>query len=288
MSILFDYSFVTVAIGACLLAFCGALVGSLSVLSNQSLIGDTLAHASYPGVIFAYMLTQDRAPIILMCGAIFSGYVSYYLVHYLTDKLNHSYTNALTIISSSFFGLGMVLNQFLQGNAHFSKAAQAGLKNYLFGQAAFIQEDDIWLIVIVSFITIAIFIRYYESFCLYLSDKTFAKLQGVNVSLMKHLSTFMVVLLISVGLKVVGAILMSSFLVAPAVTGMLPSKHFKQSLVIASITAVVSAFIGTYASSTVKGLSTGPAIIIVMSFIALVTFVCHTHREKGGGTWKSQ
>lgn len=273
MSILFDYSFITVAIGACILALCASIVGTISVLSKQSLIGDTLAHASYPGVILAYMLTQSREPMFLIFGAVFSGYVSYYLVHWLTDYHKHSYVNALTLVSSSFFGLGMVLNQFIQGNKNYSKSAQAGLKNYLFGQAAFIQEADIWLIIIVSSLVLTLFVWQYRAFSLYLSDKTFAKLQGVNVSFLKHISTFMIIILISVGLKVVGAVLMSSFFIAPAVSGMLVQRRFKQSLITSVTVALVCSLIGTYFSSIISGLSTGPAIIVCMSLMTLTLFV---------------
>lgn len=273
MAILWDYSFITVVLGACLLAVSGALVGTVSVLSNQSLIGDTMAHASYPGVIIAYIVTQNRHPLWLMCGAIVSGYASYYVVHILTTRLKHSYVNALALVSSSFFGLGMLLHQFVQGNARFSKAAQAGLKNYLFGQAAFIKEEDVWLIAGVTCVIIGIMVYYHEALALYLSDRTFAQLQGIPVNRIKHIITFMTIVLISVGLKVVGAILMSSFLVAPAVTGMLLTKHFRDALSVSAFVAMLSAFVGTYASSTIKGLSTGPAIIVVMSAAALITFV---------------
>lgn len=283
MSILSDYSFITVALGAGILAICASVVGMISVLSKQSLIGDTLAHASYPGVILAYMLTQSREPLILMCGAIFSGYVSYYLVHWLTDYHKHSYVNALTLVSASFFGIGMVLNQFIQGNKNFSKAAQAGLKNYLFGQAAFIQESDIWLIIGASTVILILFLCHYRAFNLYLSDKTFAKLQGVNVSFLKHISTFMIIVLISVGLKVVGAVLMSSFFVAPAVAGMLSNRGFKQALLTALTVALICSLLGTYLSSTISGLSTGPAIIVCMSVVALSVFVVtQKHHSKRG------
>lgn len=282
MSILSDYSFITVALGAGILAICASVVGMISVLSKQSLIGDTLAHASYPGVIVAYMLTQNREPIILMCGAILSGYLSYYLVHWLTDYHKHSYVNALTLVSSSFFGIGMVLNQFIQGNKNFSKAAQAGLKNYLFGQAAFIQEADIWLITIVSIVVLSLFVWQYRAFNLYLSDQTFAKIQGVNVIFLKHLSTFMIIVLISVGLKVVGAVLMSSFFIAPAVAGMLANRRFKQALVTAMSVALICSLLGTYLSSTISGLSTGPAIIVCLSLVTLTLFAItrkqHTRR----------
>ncbi|MBS4750098.1 iron chelate uptake ABC transporter family permease subunit [Granulicatella sp. zg-ZJ] len=287
-SVLFDYSFITVAVGTIILALASSMVGTISVLTKQSLIGDTIGHASYPGVIFAFILFQQRDPLILTLGAMFSGYVSYYLVHWITRHSEHSLINALALVSSSFFGLGMVLKNFIQGHKAFSKAAQAGLQKYLFGQAAFIQQDDVILISIVSIFCIVIFLLFYEKYKIFLFDPTFAQLNGISPKLLNQLTTFMMISLISVGLKVVGAILMSSFLIAPAVTGILCSKHYKTALWIGLVSATISAFLGTYFSSIISGLSTGPAIIVCMSIIALTTFFITQYIKpnlhKGGST----
>ena len=84
--ILKEYSFWTVALGTCFLAFAASMIGTISVLTKQSLIGDSLGHAAYPGVVFSFMVFQNRNPFLLMLGAIFSGYLSYGLVQWVKKK----------------------------------------------------------------------------------------------------------------------------------------------------------------------------------------------------------
>lgn len=271
MEILFDYTFISVAIGTCALALVSSIVGTITVLTKQSLIGDTIAHASYPGILFIFFITQSRNPIILTFGAMISGYISYYTVQYIVKNSKHSYVNALALVSSSYFGLGIILKNLLQGFSN--RFAQAGLQRYLFGQAAFIQEIDIQLILFVGMMSLFIFTIYYHSFKQYMFDKTFSIVNGVPIKLLNHLLNFMMISLIAIGLKVVGVILMSSFLIAPAITGLLWSKTYKKALLISAITAVLCSFLGTYFSSTINGLSTGPAIIVLMSLVALTSFV---------------
>ncbi|WP_192873812.1 metal ABC transporter permease, partial [Streptococcus suis] len=100
-------------------------IGSISVLTKQSLLGDALGHASYPGVIVSFMIFQSRHPLYLLLGAVLSGYLSYALVHWLRRKGGHSLVNALSLVSASFFGLGMVLKNAIQGNEAFAGASQA-------------------------------------------------------------------------------------------------------------------------------------------------------------------
>ncbi|MBY5034201.1 metal ABC transporter permease [Streptococcus gallolyticus] len=279
-SLLTEYSFWTVALGTCLLALASSMVGTISVLTKQSMIGDSLGHAAYPGVIFSFILFQSRSPFLLMLGAMFSGYVSYGLVQWLHKNSQHSLINILAFVSSSFFGLGMVLKNYIQGNAQYSNASQAGLATYLFGQAAFIQLDDIFLICLVALVCLVLFFRYYQAFKLYLFDANVASLLGVKVTVLKQLTMFLMICLISVGLKVVGAVLMSSFLIAPAVFGLLLGKNYSQVLFLSVLSAVTSAFLGTWVSSAVSGLSTGPSIIICMTMTTLASFLYVTYIRK--------
>ncbi|HFI0256618.1 TPA: metal ABC transporter permease [Streptococcus suis] len=278
--ILQDYSFWTVALGTVVLALASSQIGTISVLTKQSLIGDSLGHAAYPGIILSYMVFQSRHPLLLLLGAIVSGYLSYGLVIWLSQKGRHSLVNALALVSASFFGLGLVLKQYVQGNEAFQGSAQAGLENYVFGQAAFIQLDDVVLIGLVSMLALGIFLWKYQSFKLYLFDRQFAKLVGIPVERLDRLTMFLMISLIAVGLKVVGAVLMSSFLIAPAVFGLLLGKSYVQTLGLAAVVATFSAFVGTYLSSVVTGLSTGPTIIVCLSLFALVAFAYVTYVRK--------
>lgn len=279
LEVLTDYSFVTVAIGTGIFALATALIGTISVLTKQSLVGDTLGHASYPGVIFAFMVFQSRNPLLLMLGAMLSGYLSYGLVYWVKKRSGQPLLNILSLISVSFFGLGMVLKQLLQGSSYFSSAAQAGLQKYLFGQAAFIQLEDIWVIAGVSALALLIFGLTYPAFKLYLFDQGFAQSVGISARILQQLIILLMISLIAVGLKVVGAVLMSAFLIAPATIGFFWARTYSSSLVIASCSALFSALVGTYLSSLISGLSTGPTIILVMSGLALLSYVL---KKRGG------
>lgn len=281
--VLGDYSFWTVALGTMCLALAASAVGTVTVLTKQSLIGDSIGHASYPGVILSFMLFESRHPLLLMLGAVVSGYLSYGLVYWLCLVGRQSLVNALSLVSASFFGLGMVLKNYIQGHEAFAGSAQAGLQTYLFGQAAFIQLDDVVLIGVVSLLGLLLFMWYYQSFKLYLFDQTFARLVGVKVAWLRQVLLFLMICLIAVGLKVVGAVLMSSFLIAPAVFGLLWGKSYHQTLRWSALVASVSAFIGTWVSSLVSGLSTGPAIIVCLSGFTLVSFAYITYIRKENG-----
>ncbi|HFI0791050.1 TPA: metal ABC transporter permease [Streptococcus suis] len=280
LELLRDYSFWTVALGTLVLALAASQIGTISVLTRQSLIGDSLGHAAYPGIILSYMVFQSRQPLLLLLGAVGSGYLSYGLVGWLCRKGRTSRVNALALVSAAFFGLGLVLKQYVQGNVAFQGAAQAGLENYVFGQAAFMQLDDVLLICLVALLGLFLFGWYYQSLKLYLFDRQFAKLVGIPVEKIDRLTLFLLLSLIAVGLKVVGAILMSSFLIAPAVFGLLLGKSYAQTLALAAGIASFSALVGTYLSSVVTGLSTGPTIIVCLSVSSLVAFAYVTYIRK--------
>lgn len=280
LELLRDYSFWTVALGTLVLALAASQIGTISVLTRQSLIGDSLGHAAYPGIILSYMVFQSRQPLLLLLGAVCSGYLSYGLVGWLCRRGRTSRVNALALVSAAFFGLGLVLKQYVQGNVAFQGAAQAGLENYVFGQAAFMQLDDVLLICLVALLGLFLFGWHYQSLKLYLFDRQFAKLVGIPVEKIDRLTLFLLLSLIAIGLKVVGAILMSSFLIAPAVFGLLLGKSYGQTLALAAGIASFSALVGTYLSSVVTGLSTGPAIIVCLSLSSLVAFAYVTYIRK--------
>ncbi len=280
LELLRDYSFWTVALGTLVLALAASQIGTISVLTRQSLIGDSLGHAAYPGIILSYMVFQSRQPLLLLLGAVGSGYLSYGLVGWLCRRGRTSRVNALALVSAAFFGLGLVLKQYVQGNAVFQGAAQAGLENYVFGQAAFMQLDDVLLICLVALLGLFLFGWHYQSLKLYLFDRQFAKLVGIPVEKIDRLTLFLLLSLIAVGLKVVGAILMSSFLIAPAVFGLLLGKSYAQTLSFSAGIASFSALVGTYLSSVVTGLSTGPTIILCLSVSSLLAFAYVTYMRK--------
>lgn len=269
ISIITQYSFIVVAIGTMLLAMATGIVGTISILKGQSLIGDAVGHASLPGIILAFMISGRKSAVILMFGAIVAGIVAFILIQIIAEGSKIEADTAMAVILSAMFGMGMVLKSYIQGNPKYQSASQSGLASYIFGQAAYILREDVYIILVVSIISLALFILFYKEIKVYVFDMVYAYTIGINSRLTSLLIMIITMILIAAGLKAVGAILISSMLITPAVTGLQWSKSYEKVLVIAAVTGAVSAFLGTFISSAVKGFSTGPSIILIMSVIAL-------------------
>ena len=269
ISIITQYSFIVVAIGTMLLAMATGIVGTISILKGQSLIGDAVGHASLPGIILAFMISGRKSSLILMLGAIVAGIVAFLLIQIISEGSKIEADTAMAVILSAMFGMGMVLKSYIQGNPEYQGASQSGLASYIFGQAAYILREDVYIILAVSVISLALFIVFYKEIKVYVFDMVYAYTIGINSRLTSLLIMIITMILIAAGLKAVGAILISSMLITPAVTGLQWSNSYEKVLLIAAVTGAVSAFLGTFISSAVKGFSTGPSIILIMSVIAL-------------------
>lgn len=273
LEILTSYSFLIVAAGTFLLATTTGAVGCITVLKGQSLIGDAIGHAAFPGIVLSFMLFMQREPALLMLGAVISGTVAFVLIQVIKVHSKIDLDAILAIILSSFFGLGMVLKSHIQGNPSYSRASQSGLQNYIFGQAAYIMREDVRLILFVAIPSLLILILFYKEIKVFLFDETYSKTIGLNTTLLYSLILLMAMSLIATGLKLVGAILISSLLIVPAITALQWSNHFGMVMTIAALTGGVSAFVGTYISTAFTGMSTGATIILVMNFIAFVSLI---------------
>ncbi|MGX7072192.1 metal ABC transporter permease [Helcococcus kunzii] len=280
MKLIFNYSFYIIAIGTVLLAIASSLVGSLNVYKGQSLIGDAMGHAAFPGIILAFMLSSSKNIIFMLIGAALSAGLSYILVEMSGKKSKIDLNSNLAIYLSGFFGLGLVLKTYILGNANFRVSSQAGLDNFIFGQAAYMLKSDIYLIAIVAAICLILITIYYKEFKISLFDYEYAKLVNCPVKKLETIQLLMTILIIAVGIKSVGVVLISSFLIIPNIIASQWSKKFINVLIIGALISSLAAFIGTYLSSAINDFSTGPTIIIILGFFCIFSFVFGKKRRE--------
>lgn len=271
MDILTSYSFLVVALGTVILAAAAGIIGSVSVLKGQSLIGDAVGHATFPGVVLAFMLTGVMETSILIIGAVSLGIIAFLLINMMTERSKISLDSALAIVLSGFFGLGMALKSYIQGNPNFN--GTQGIDDFIFGQAAYILKSDVYLVSLVSVISLILFLIFYQQIKIYVFDPVYARTIGINVKLINVLILIMTILLIAAGLKAVGAVLIVNILIAPAVIGMLWSNKFSSVLAVAACAGALSAFSGTYISTALTGIATGPAIILSLSICVIISML---------------
>ncbi|MRI81340.1 iron chelate uptake ABC transporter family permease subunit [Aerococcaceae bacterium DSM 109653] len=272
----FDYFFWIVALGTMVLGFTSGLIGTSLVLEKQSQLGDAIGHAVYPGVIITFMLFQTRNTAILLVGAVVFGLIAFSIIQLIRRYTDFPYESILALVLSAFFSLGLLLYNVVQRNPQFQTVNFAGLNNYIMGQAAFLMWSDVRLIIIVSVVVVAVFMLLYPKIKLYLFDSIFAQTIGINNQWISHLLLLMCLLVIAVGLQAVGAKLISSMLVAPAIAAQQWTQSYGKMLGLAGVFGMVASFIGTLLSTTISNIATGPMIVVVLTAIALLSLVFGT------------
>lgn len=273
MNTITSYSFIIIAVGTSLLGIASSMVGVLAVNKGQSLIGDAVGHSALPGVILAFMLFGTKNPGILILGAAITATLAYFLIEMVSSITKVSSDAMLAIVLSGFFGGGLMLRSHISGNPSYSPQLQAGLSNYIFGQAAYIMKNDVYYIAVISIITILLIVLFYKEFKVFIFDEEYAYMIGLNLKLLRVLLMFLIIMIIASGLKLVGAILISSFLIIPTITASLWTDKFKNNMVISSGLTLASTLTGSYLSSLTKGLSTGATIILIMGALFLISSI---------------
>ena len=131
-----------VTAGTILLGMSAAIVGTFTFLRKRALVGDAIAHAILPGVCLSFIITGDKHPAYLLVGAVIAGWLSLLVMDYLSSRTKLSMDTAIGAVLSVFFGAGILLLTSIQ---HSGSANQAGLDQFLFGKAAAMTRQDIWV-----------------------------------------------------------------------------------------------------------------------------------------------
>lgn len=260
----FDYTLIIVASGAALLGTVSGALGTYAVLRRQSLLGDAISHAALPGIAIAFMLTGNKTPLILVLGAAIAGWLGTLIILSIVRLTRIKYDSAFGLVLSTFFGFGLVLLTLIQRNGN---ANQAGLDEFLFGQAATILERDVLTIGILGGIALIVMLILWKELKLLVFDAGFAASIGFPIRTLDILLTSLLVIAIVLGLQAVGAVLMSAMLVAPAVAARQWTDRLNLMVILAGCFGALAGVSGTIISSTATRIPTGPTIILCATVV---------------------
>ena len=275
MTILQSYTTQMVLLGTALLGLASGIAGTFAVLRKASLIGDGLSHAALPGVVIAFLLTGIKDIEVLIIGAALSSITAAWLITITVENSKIKFDGALATILSAFFGLGMVLLTYLQS---LNNAGQAGLSKFIFGQAATILARDVYITSAAALIIIVLTALFWKELKLISFDVEYAKTLQISVTFTLILYRSLLIMTIIIGIQSVGAILISSLLIAPAVGARQWTNKLGTMCILAGFFGMVSAIGGTIWSTTVQKLPTGPAIIVILSVIVLLSLIFAPNR----------
>ena len=249
--------------GTTLLAASSSVVGAFSYLKGQSLVGDAIAHALLPGVVLAFILGGIRNSGFLILGALISGLLAHYGIGYLENKTKLKSDTAVSLVLSTFFGFGIMLMSYIQRTG---QGQQAGLERFLLGKAAAITMQDIYFFSALALVLIIGVGLFYKGFQLMTFNEDFAHAIGLPMPLIRFTFTVLTVLAITIGIQTVGVVLMAALLITPSAAARVWTNSLPAMLALAASFAGVAAVMGTYISSVLPKMPTGPWVVLVLAF----------------------
>lgn len=253
-----------VLVGSLLLGMAGGVLGTFAVLRKQSLLGDALAHATLPGVCLAFLITQSKSPMILLTGALISGFIGTSLILAIQRTSRIKEDAAIGIVLSVFFGIGILLLTMLQ---HTTLAGQSGLDRFLFGQAASLMTKDVQLMFLLTSIIFVSTFFFYKEFKLLSFDREFGEAMGFPMIVIEVVLTLLLVVAVVIGIQTVGVVLMAALLITPAVAARQWSDRLGIVVILSGIFGMIAGVGGALLSGLSVRLPTGPLIVLTVSVI---------------------
>lgn len=231
-----QYSFMQNAIfvSICISILCPC-IGIFLVLRRYSMIGDALSHASLAGITIGLLANQN--PILgafiftSICGALIEFLRTYFKKHtdlILSIVLSLSVGTAITIISSG--------------------KLRANADSFMFGSILTVTKFDMIMVMILSIISVLTLIVLYHQLLYIAYDEETAMIAGVKVKVINYIFSILVSAAISVSIRIVGVLVLSSMIALPVATALQLGKGFKHTLIFSVIFSFIDIMLGLFIS----------------------------------------
>ncbi len=232
-------------------------IGIFLVLRRYSMIGDTLSHASLAGITIGLMFNQS--PVLgafvftSICGALIEFLRTYFKKYtdlILSIVLALSVGTAITIISS--------------GKLH------ANADSFMFGSILTVTRFDMIMVVVLSVISVLALIFLYHQMLYIAYDEEAAKVAGVRVKLINYVFSILVASAISVSIRIVGVLVLSSMIALPVATALQMGKGFKATLLFSILFSVIDIMLGLFVSFYLNVAPGGFTALVSVAVLVLV------------------
>lgn len=278
-------------IGSMLMCLAAGLVGVIVFLRKQSLLGEALSHASYPGVILGVIVAGivgldtrfgETLSLFIIGGAFITALLGTAAINLMVKRLNVRSDSALCFILSAFFGIGLMLASQVQ---FVYPTLYQQVQIYLYGQAATMTDLHIKVYAIIAIVISCVALLLYKEIQLITFDETYATSLGFRTKFIETFFFFLTVSAIVIGIRSVGVVLMSAMLIAPAAAARQYSNKLYIMLILAGLFGLASGYFGNFLSTegTVYllnmypgskfSLPTGPMIVLVAAMICLFSLL---------------
>ena len=259
LSAYWAYPFVRYAlIVGVLIALCSSLLGVTLVLKRFSFIGDGLSHVSFGALSIA--LAMGWSPLKVSIPVVVLA--AFFLLR-ITENSRIKSDAAIAMISASSLAIGIIVTSLTTGMT-------TDVSSYMFGSILAMTKEDVVLSAVLCIIVLGLFVLCYNQVFAVTFDENFAKATGVNVGAYNMLISVLTAVTIVLGMRMMGAMLISSLVIFPCLTSMRVFKSFTSVVISSGILSLVCFLLGMMASyqfSTPAGAS-----VVVVNLIAFGLF----------------
>lgn len=243
---------------------CG-LMGGFLLLRKRSLMGDTLSHATLPGVGIAFMVSvalgmEGKFLPVLLLGAAVSGVIGCWAVLFIRNHSRIKDDAAMGIVLSVFFGAGVAVLGLVQS---MPEGSAAGLESFIYGKTASMVQEDFRILIAVTSCVLLLSVLFFKEFRLLCFDETFAASQGWPVRWLDVLLLALVTLVTVAGLQAVGLILIIAFLITPAAAARFWTERLDKMLFLSALIGALSGWLGASISAFFPRMPAGALIVLV-------------------------
>ena len=268
LKLYFSYDFVRFAfIAGVLISLCAGLLGVVLVLKRYSMIGDGLSHVAFGAMAVAAVL--GFAPMTVALPVTVAVAV---LLLLAGEKQLIKGDSAIAMLSAGSLAVGyLLLNLFPSSD---TGSLSGDVCASLFGSTSMmtLSGSDVWLCVGLSAAVIAFFVLFYHKIFAVTFDEGFATSAGVRVRAYNFLIAAVSGIVIVLAMKLVGALLISSLIIFPALSAMRLFRSFKSVVICSAVLSVVGSLTGLLLALLLST-PTGASVAVVHIIIFLCFFL---------------
>jgi zinc transport system permease protein len=245
-------------VGGIIISLCAALLGVSLVLKRYSMIGDGLSHVGFGAVVVASAL--NFAPLAVALPIVIAAA---FLLLRLGENSTVKGDAAVALVSTGSLAVGVAASSLSGGmNQDFN--------SYMFGTILGLTQSDVQLSLFISIPVLILFLLFYNKIFSVTFDESFCEATGVNAKLYNALVAVLTALIIVLGMRLMGALLISSLVIFPSLTAMRVCRTFKSVVICSGAVSVVCFLLGIV-SSVLFDLPTGASIVIA-NIVLFVVF----------------
>jgi len=252
------YPFFTRALAAgALISLCASLLGVSLTLKRYSMIGDGLSHVGFGALALASVM--HAAPLAVCIPVVVAAA---FLLLRISENGGIKGDAAIALISTGALAVGVMIISVAGVNVD--------VGSYMFGSILSISKDDLLLCAVVSAVVLVTYILLYSRIFAVTFDESFAKASGIRVGAYNTLLALLTAITIVLGMRLMGALLISALVIFPALTSMRLFKSFRGVVISSAIISVICFAVGmmiTLFYSTPAGAS-----VVVVNIAAFAVF----------------